>query len=187
MKQYGDITVFVAHPDDEILFLWPFLQAAKRIVCCVSDERNPERQWCARRGQALTEVGALLGAEVVNLGGNSEFYRLSTRDETLKQFAAKAAATLTGTVATHNPWGEYGHIDHILCHHIAHVSGRPLMTTDIAQEVNWLPLKRRAPGEFLSNAEIDMDLFSQCKAIYDRYGCWTWSQPVVEQCGVYVC
>jgi len=182
-----DITILIAHPDDELLFLWPFLSRARRIVCMVSDQNNPERAWCKDRGKALEDIGRLIGAEVINLGGNSEFYRLSTRDEALKRFICRTERWLTHTVATHNPWGEYGHIDHIICHLAArNVSGN-VLTTDIADQVNWLPVKRWQPGNLAGFSDIDMQLFSDGKAIYDSYNCWTWSRPVIERCGVYQC
>jgi LmbE family N-acetylglucosaminyl deacetylase len=181
------LTVLIAHPDDELLFLWPFLAEATRIVCVVSDINNPARQWCRRRKEALQEVGLHLGIPVVNFEADSEFYRLPTRDESLKNLARGLQQVLEGTVATHNPWGEYGHLDHILCHQIARASSHRVLTTGIAEEVNWLPIQPWQPGRLLSQPELDMDLFNHGKAIYQRRGCWTWSREPVRQCGVYEC
>lgn len=176
-------TLFIAHPDDEILWFWPFLPLATRIVCMVSDRHNQERAWCRERGECLKEVGRMVGAEVINLDLNSEFYRLPTRGGELKAVAEEAMNFLSGNVATHNSWGEYGHLDHILCHQIAMFSGWPVYVTDICQEVNWLPVR---PERFDGSVETIMEraLFNKVKAIYDRRGCWTWSHEPVERCGV---
>ena len=185
-----DLTLLIAHPDDELLFLWPFLKRAAHIVCVVTDEHNPTRQWCSRRKEALQTVSAMIGASVEFLGANSEFYRLPTRDETLKSLAVQVMERLQGhrQIATHNPWGEYGHLDHILCHQIARASGLPILTTDIAEQVNWLPVRAweefRAP---YTEHSLDREFFDRCKAVYDRLGCWTWSRPPVETCGVFEC
>lgn len=191
-----DLTLLIAHPDDELLFLWPFLTRAAHIICVVTDEHNPERIWCSKRKEALETVAAMIGASVEFMGASSEFYRLPTRDETLKSLAVQVLERLQdhSLIATHNPWGEYGHLDHILCHQIAKASGLPIMTTDIAEQVNWLPI--RAWKEFLEpllenvvdpENRLDREFFDHGKAVYERLGCWTWSRDPVETCGVFEC
>jgi LmbE family N-acetylglucosaminyl deacetylase len=185
-----DLTLLIAHPDDELLFLWPFLSQAKRIVCVGSDENNPERAWCARRLEALRVIGSETGIEIECLNANSEFYRLPTRDGTLKALAGRVLKALADSqaVATHNAWGEYGHLDHILCHQIARACGKRILTTDIAEDVNWLPV-RRWPKRWEPRTEhvLDMQMFERLKVHYDRLGCWTWSRPPVSKCGVIEC
>ena len=184
-----DLTLLIAHPDDEILFLWPFLERTRHIICVADDHNNPDRAWCKERGECLREVAALLRipGKVITLGENSDFYRLPTRDQTLKQLGMRVVGELQTaglTVATHNRWGEYGHLDHILCNHFALCSGLPLLNTNIRQEANWLPLPSCDPH--VSSVEpLDMGLCNQVKAIYDARGCWTWSKPPVEECRVW--
>ena len=192
-----DITLLIAHPDDEALFCWPALDRVKRIICASNDSQNPERAWCKDRGLCLEEVGALLGAEVICLPMHSEFYRLPTRDESLKCLASTLLRHLAAaeTVFTHNAWGEYGNIDHILMHHVARVwqaeTRRELLVSDIATEINWLPVRAwdqrtaREPIDDPTSHEIDRPLFDRIKAIDDARGCWTWSFEPVERCRVY--
>ncbi len=192
-----DITLLIAHPDDEALFCWPVLDRVKQIICASNDSENPERVWCKERGQCLEEVGALLGAQVIQLPSNSEFYRLSTRDSQLKRLAETLLRHMVDAeiVFTHNAWGEYGNIDHILLHHVARVwqaeTRRELLVSDIAQEINWLPVAAwdqraaREPIDEPSRHEIDRALFNRIKAIYDARGCWTWAWEPIERCGVY--
>src|SRR5580700_439511 len=117
----SDTTLLIAHADDECIFLWPFLPRVKRIVCASSDLHNLSRAWCKERRYCLEEVGKLIGAEVVCLDHDSEFYRLPTRTGELKRLAQTLIDLLRGDeiIATHNAFGEYGHLDHILIHHIA--------------------------------------------------------------------
>lgn len=189
-----DITLLIAHPDDEALFAWPVLGRVKRIVCASNDSENPERTWCKERGMCLEEVGELLGADVIQLPYNSEFYRLPTRDGQLKRLAETLLRHLSDAeiVFTHNSWGEYGNIDHILMHQIARVwqaeTRRELLVSDIATEINWLPVRswdQREAAYNPSRHEIDRPLFDRIKGIYDKRGCWTWAWEPVERAKVY--
>jgi LmbE family N-acetylglucosaminyl deacetylase len=191
-----DVTMLIAHPDDEILFGWPVLDRVSRIICPTSDRYNPTRDWCKERGDCLREVGKLIGAKVEILDNNSEFYRLPTRDGSLKTLANTLLRMLDGTekLFTHNAWGEYGNIDHMLLHYIGRTfqtqTGCELLVTDIATEINWLPVTEwnmwkigaddRSPLH-----QLDRQLFDRIKAIYDAKGCWTWSFPAAETCSVY--
>lgn len=186
-----DITLLIAHCDDELLFAWPILDRVKRIVCVSSDEHNPERLWCAKRKFCLLEVAKTLGlgvSSVAVLDYNSEFYRLPTRDETLKQLCRGVSSLLLAfgdPVFVHNAWGEYGNIDHILCHHIARITGLPMLVSDIAQEINWLPIRPWQQGELISRHKLDREWFDELKHIYDARGCWTWSHEPVTECSIY--
>lgn len=215
--QETNLTVLVAHPDDELLFLWPFLIAkespvrapertanalcaipkATRIVAAVSDRDNVDRAWCARRAEALQLVGRELGVETICLDHWSEFYRRDARNLELRavvQDVTDLLDRLPGPIATHNPWGEYGHLDHVLLHLAARGTGRAVYMTDMqltggpdACPARWLSLEHEwAPGEFLGRAELDRPLFDRLKAIYVELGCWTWAWAPVERCGVYV-
>lgn len=192
-----DITLLIAHPDDEAIFLWPFLDRVKRIVCASNDAFNPEREWCKERGLCLAEVGKLLGCEIICEPNNSEFYRQDTRSGNLKNSCERIMKYLHGAeiIATHNAWGCYGHIDHVLCHHIARTHqarhGGQLLVTDIAMEINWLPVTawdqvHDAEYDGPTHHELDRELFNRIRAIYDSRGCWTWADSlgIVDKCKV---
>ena len=190
-----DLTMLIGHADDEAIFLWAFLERTKKIICASSDRFNKDRQWCRERGECLREVGKLIGAEIVIHENDSEFYRLPTRNGSLKVVAEDLLRALEGseTVASHNAWGEYANIDHQICHHIARTHqarhGGQLLVTDIATEINWLPVTAweiDLPQRNMTlKTRIDRPLFDRIKAIYDARGCWTWSFPVQEECRVY--
>jgi LmbE family N-acetylglucosaminyl deacetylase len=183
-----DLTILIAHPDDEVIFGWPVLKHAKTIVCCSSDLNNPTRQWCRDRKKALQEVGAMTGAEVKCLDYDSEFYRADARRGDLARLAQDVLGLLpaSGPIFTHNPWGEYGHMDHILVHQIARAAERPIMFSDMQLEAGWLPRALWMPrGPAAMMCEIDPEFYRRCKEIYDRYGCWTWSNPPIMSARVY--
>ena len=197
-----DITLLISHPDDEAIFLWPFLDRVKRIVCASSDLNNPARTFCRERSLCLRDVCKLLGCEYAISHADSEFYRLPTRDGQLKAHALELMENLQSAeiIATHNAWGEYANLDHIICHYIARTvqaqTKCEVLVTDIAQEINWLPVRpwvqgtrtwKDVPGcaPLPITHEIDRPLFDRTKAIYDARGCWTWSWEPQATCGVY--
>lgn len=182
------ITMLIAHPDDEVIFGWPVLKQAKRIVCCSSDLHNPERQWCKDRKLALKEVGDLVGAEVVCLDHPSEFYRTNARNGSLHRLVTEVLSLIKEEelLFTHNLWGEYGHLDHILVHQIGLYSGKKIVCTDITLGEGWMPVRNMVnPLSPVGHFMNDLSLYEKCKAIYDRYGCWTWNRPPIMGAHVY--
>lgn len=178
-----DFTILIAHPDDELLFCWPVLHQAKRIVCASSDLNNPQRTWCRERRFCLEEVGRRIGAEVICFDYDSEFYQMPHRSGELKEFAKKIMSALQWPVFTHNAWGEYGHLDHILMHQIAMASGHSVWCSDISIELDWLPMRKYLMAG--TEADLDQKQFDELKAIYDAKGCWTWSFDIPKHCGIY--
>lgn len=183
-----DITLLIAHCDDECLFAWPILDRIKHLVCVSSDLHNSERAWCRERKICLREVCEALNIpQLTCFDYNSEFYRLPTRGGELKAMAQEVVCALKGAtvIFTHNSWGEYFNLDHQLCHQIGRASGLPMLVSDIAQEVNWGPVKPYPQGALISRHALDRARFDSLKAIYDARGCWTWSHEPVTECGVY--
>ncbi len=186
-----DITLLISHPDDELLFAWPVIERAKKIICASSDRYNPSRAWCSKRGDCLREVGKILDAEVIIHENDSEFYRTETRNGSLKNLlmALMSSVGNPGVLFTHNSWGEYFHIDHLLMHNVGRTikaqTGCEMLVSDIAVEVNWMKIVAWPQGELILRHTLDRARFDSLKAIYDARGCWTWSHEPVTECGVY--
>ena len=170
----------MAHPDDEIIFGWPVIKETNKILICSSDYYNPSREWCKNRKFALEEVCKELNIEFECLDYDSEFYRLPTRDETLKKMAEDVRRRVTDKVFTHNPWGEYGHLDHIIIGQI--VKGH---CSDILIESNWLPVRKHGLGKFVKKAVWDQELYDKIKSIYVKHNCWTWDREPVKEANIY--
>jgi hypothetical protein len=186
------IQIVMAHPDDEIIFGWPILKKAQSILICSNDLHNLDRAWCRYRYQALQEMGELLGIPVKSLNYPSEFYRLDARSGQLNGWFTDVANSLDKScdvVYTHNWYGEYGHLDHILVYY-AMLQNRykymSMMTSDIRVKAGWFDYSQEprmgAPvGVKLNEVENDLELYKRCQSIYEKYNCWTWSQPPVEK------
>jgi len=177
--------IVMAHPDDEVIFGWPILKEADSILMCSSDANNPNRVWCKDRNKALREVCEALEVEFECLNYNSEFYRLSTRDEKLKRMMYEIQNRCSKDIYTHNPWGEYGNIDHILIYQIVSSCDANVFYCDILIESNWLPVRRHSLGIKHKKAEWDERLYNKLKDIYIKYGCWTWNKEPVREAFIY--
>ena len=174
----------MAHPDDEIIFGFPVLKETSKITICSSDLNNPDRTWCKDRKKALKEVCNELKIEYECLDYNSDFYSLETRNETLKKMLEDVRNRITGKIFTHNPWGEYGHIDHILIHLLAKQI-TDIYYSDIAIESNWMPIKPFESGTKIKEVENDLELYNKCKDIYKKYGVWTWDRDPILKTTIY--
>ncbi len=198
------LLLLCAHADDEVIALWPGLfkdDCEREILCVTNDYGNPERRWCQHRRDALAEVGKHLGIKTTSLGFPSCVYRLPTRraDFVLADFIKivldEVAAHDCDAVMTHNPMGEYGHLDHQLVHQIALQTGKPVLYTDIFIPSNWCPWTTLSDAykaqyhrnEWLDHGPYTLDAgrYAAVEAIYRKHGVWTWSKPPVETCRVY--
>jgi len=190
------IQLVMAHPDDEVIFGWPMLKQVSSILICSNDKNNLERAWCRYRYKALEDLGQKLGIPVKSLDYDSEFYKLNARDGSLQRFIEDVHSNIdvfADTIYTHNWWGEYGHLDHILIHYVMlqdqAKKGIRIITSDIhLQMKEWVSFDRKpiCPGYHKNHVTNSMELYNELKAIYDEYGVWTWSTDPVMQCNTYV-
>lgn len=179
-----DITVLIAHPDDEFLFAWPVLRRAKKIIACVDDMTHPTRQWCRRRKEAFAEVGKLVGADTVCLRHDSGFVHKSHKDLIAFVEEVRAQIADADVVYSHNGWGEYGHLDHILLHQIARMSGKRMLTTDICLQADWYRVSPYWQGKTVEHCVNDMKFHEECMRIYKSFGAMGWTCPPVIGCNL---
>lgn len=177
-----NITMLVAHPDDEFLFGFPVIHQAKKIIACVDDKTHPTRQWCKRRSEAFFEICKTLGAEPVCLRHDSGFIKKDHID--LVKFVKEVSSQIEDaeTVYSHNGWGEYGHTDHMLLNKIVRMSGKRMLTTDICLQADWYPVKAFHQGENINFIENDLSFHNKCMEIYRKYGAMGWTYPPVKTC-----
>jgi hypothetical protein len=188
------VVMAMAHPDDELIFGWPILfdeSIEKHLVIFSSDAFNTDRTWCKHRKEATYKICKKLGISVSIFDLNSEFYRMGTRNkelfDNLNTIFASILSLKYDWIFTHNSFGEYGHLDHILVHTLAKRLNMNLITTDICLETNWLP---RFNDDVCENYQsktlctLNEELYEECKKEYEKVDSWTWNQPPITSCNL---
>ncbi len=202
----------VAHPDDEVLWFSSIVGQVGRVIICYEDcpdlpELGPGRA-AARQAYPLATASWLRLAEPCSLdwvdwnrpvatscgmaldapGGEAHEPRYRASYDAL---AAELRGALAGAgeVFTHNPWGEYGHPDHVQLSRVV---------TDLGSELGFrvhyssyvAPRSLRFAAEFLPRLvggprlSTDAPLAARIKALYQQHGCWTWDaayQPAADE------
>ena len=209
------VLIFMAHPDDEILFGWPIFfnpNYEKKLIICSSDYNNPQRQWCKYRKDSLFKVCEQENVPVHCMDYDSSFYKTATRrpkhlprndwgdsQAPFRKMCDHFASIIKNVEAefdyifTHNPYGEYGHMDHrLLFDIVVKNSTKPILITDINIKSNWHTKKdftntaeRLYYGNKLSKHSIDMKKFDAYCDVYKQDGVWTWSREIPSFCNLY--
>ena len=195
--------VVVAHPDDEALWLSSVVGSADRVVFCFGDRFGKPKMAAARRQAVaalpltgvvdleIPESGAGFsvdwahpqptpaGIAIVDAMARARYEANHARlVETLR-------AALAGfrSVCTHNPWGEYGHAEHIQIHRaVAALQSELGYTVWFSNYVGdaSLPLARQLGSEPSWSERLilppDLAIARGLKEVYRRYGAWTWTR-----------
>jgi len=186
-----NITIVISHPDDEVIFFWYALPYTKKIICCSSDLTNTCcPQWKYRK-TALFEIGKLIDAEIICLDYWSRFYRWAENNNSrLKKFSNEILKFVNKNdiIFSHNPWGEYKNLDHILVNKILTQNKIKFLYSNIyfsgGDFKKFHPsLPKKSIGTFIN----DLDFYKQCQDIYDKYNCWTWHQKPILKVKIYQC
>ncbi len=197
-----DIAVVVAHPDDEMLWLSGMLGAAGRVVFCYGDSFwRPEISAGRRRAMASLPLAGLVALDIPESGARFmadwDAPRLTPSGIAITDVAAGARyeanfpvlverlrPALGGCrdVYTHNPWGEYGHTEHLQVHRAVAALQAELgftlwfsnyvgprswaLASRLAAETGWSARRAMAP---------DVALARRLARHYRRHGARTWS------------
>lgn len=202
-----DAILIVAHPDDEVLWFGSILRQVARVIVAFRDfDAVPElgRRRAAAMAELpyrnlrcldLAEAGTLRRADwdrptlteygiALDASGASP-----CADETVRRYVANFAVlcarlrpelTAGVPVFTHNPWGEYGHEDHVQVHcaveRLRREIGFPLWTTNYVGARSTRLARRHAGHRStrLIRRDIDLDYAGRIAGIYRRHDCWTW-------------
>ena len=97
-------------------------------------------------------------------------------------------------VFTHNPLGEYGHLDHkFVFETVLHNSRSPILFTDICMQSKWpsvpsIPdrIKNIYYNQHVSSCVLDKALYANYQEKYEKAGVWTWNKPEVDKCNLYL-
>jgi len=193
--------VVVAHPDDEALWLSSVVASAERIVFgfgAVFD--RPGRSKARRLAVAALPLSGIVNLEIPESGVDWKSYQIqpeltsvgikiaesSVRERYESNYARlheglRASLTGCADVYTHNPWGEYGHPEHVQVYRAVtalqdelgftvwfsnYGSARNLsFVRGLAPRLNWA---RRAV------VKPDLSTANSLMAVYQHYGAWTY-------------
>ncbi len=195
--------VVVAHPDDEALWLSSALGTADRVVLCFGDLfQRPKMSAARRKAVAALPLAGLVDLKLPESGGGLSVHwadpQLTDAGIAIADLAAggRYAANFTTLVAalrpalagcnevyTHNPWGEYGHAEHIQVHRAVAALQAELgytiwfsnyvgaaswpLAQDIGRGPCWTERRRVTP---------DAALAHELRGVYRRAGAWTWTR-----------
>lgn len=194
--------VVAAHPDDEILWFSSIIDSIDGIILCYLDvDSNP--LWSEGRRNALrsyplpnTTCLAITESEVIYDGadwtssGITEYGLKITKNTNRASRYKNNYATLRSlledrlkgyeNVYTHNPWGEYGHEEHVQVYRAVKslqkaLSFRLWYPNYFSNKSAFLMNRYLARSPFTSyHRKTDIFLAARIKALYQDNHCWTW-------------
>lgn len=195
--------VVVAHPDDESLWLSSVLASADRVVFCFGDPfERPKLSGARRRAVAALPLAGLVDFKLPESGGgfsvNWANPRLTEVGIEISDAMARAryeanypklvdalrpVLSKCGDVYTHNPWGEYGHAEHIQVHRaVAALQaelGYTIWFSNYVGPASW-PLARHLGGQPCWGprraVQPDKVLARSLRRVYRDHGAWTWTR-----------
>src|SRR5882724_9311445 len=194
--------VVVAHPDDEALWLSAVVASVERVVFSFGAAFDkPQRSEARRQAVAALPLSGIVNLGIPESGAGWKAYQTQPQltpsgveisDATLRErYEANYAKLLEGLraslagcrdVYTHNPWGEYGHSEHIQVYRavtaLQDELGYTVWFSNYVGARNWTFV--RGLAERLSWARrtvVKPDLVTAraLMRVYRRYGAWTWT------------
>ena len=196
-RALNDMVLVFAHPDDEVLWASSMLMKATKIITCFLDNPDDTKVSSGRRKAIKSyplDTFINLGVKETGVFGSSDWRNpvdtehgvlcATNYQDYAKAFDAIKSKLLSliskgQTIVTHNPWGEYGHEEHVLVYKVVQ---------DISSELNLnilvsgyvsnrsIYLMNNHIGEigdkyFLK--EPDYELGAELKKFYQSFNCWT--------------
>ena len=194
--------IVVAHPDDESLWLSSALASADRLVFCFGDGyERPRLSKARRRAVAALPVTGLvnLGLPESGAGFSVDWAKpqptpagIAIRDAAGRdRYGANFDRLINqlrpilqgfGEVYTHNPWGEYGHAEHIQVYRavteLQAELGFTIWFSNYVGPLSWpLALQLGQARCWAQSRAVRPDT-SRAHAlmrVYRRFGAWTWT------------
>jgi hypothetical protein len=199
----GASAIVVAHPDDEALWLSSVLTSASQVIFCYGDPfQRPKLAAARRQAVANLKLNNLIDLKIPESGAGfsvdwpapelTEFGVAINEATAAERYAANFPILVAAlrpllancqNVYTHNPWGEYGHAEHLQVHRAVaalqaefgftlrfsnYVSARSWpLAQRLAAQIFWSERLAQAPNEALAR---------QLMRVYAAAGAWTWTR-----------
>ncbi|HEY4106252.1 MAG TPA: PIG-L family deacetylase [Polyangiaceae bacterium] len=201
----SDSALVVAHPDDEVLWFSAILEQVSSLICCFGDCADLPELGAARRSAMndyplgtltfldrpepcslslvdwqhpnASEYGMAANAPGHDPAGEARYansYRALVSD-------LRRALRGVRHVFTHNPWGEYGHPDHVQVAR-AVTSLQAELGFGVLHSNYIAPRSMAFAAGFLPNLAsafrlpTNPSLAARIKSVYEKHGAWTWNR-----------
>ncbi|WP_199823617.1 PIG-L family deacetylase [Labrenzia sp. OB1] len=198
LESFKSAVIVMAHPDDEVLWASSILSTARKVILCYGEAPNDARTTEGRRTVfdefPLSTAFNLNIAEShcydsthwrepvetsygVRCGRNKNSYKKNFH---LLVKALEAHIKDGDLVVTHNPWGEYGHEEHIqVFRAVAHIGERRNIRIFVSSYVSDRVLyfmERNTPRLAAASDLLPTDkaLGEKLMRHYQAHNCWTW-------------
>lgn len=195
---HKDFKMVFAHPDDEILWASSVIKNAKKIVICFLESPGNAVISAGRKSAFLDfplNNVINLGIQEINVSkhanwrnpsvsrygifhnGNRELYKAKYHE---LYNALKMELKKEDIVVTHNPWGEYGHEEHVLVHNVlADLKAELLLEIYVTgyvsnRSIYAMNLSRAALDREPLIYETDNHFIDLLSAHYKKHNVWTW-------------
>ena len=193
--------IVAAHPDDEVLWFSSILDKVDRVVMCFlgsnsqPDRRNGRKQSLLEYPikniccLGINETGAFGAADWDNPVITRFGIEILGKDLLLREYEGnyyklkeKLEKKLIGytNVFTHNPWGEYGHEEHVQIYRILkQIEGQMkfnLWFSNYCSNISFRFMLRYISGfdsEYVT-LKTNKVIADTVKAMYKKNHCWTW-------------
>ena len=196
--------LIVAHPDDEIIFASSIIRSSRSVVICFSEipedimtssgrskalafpyiknikalkiKQSANNKFYLRRKVILTKI--FFDLDIKDSPINKEFQSNNQKLEKLIKEIQNG-----DNVFTHNPWGEYGHIEHIQVFSILFkllIQEKIKFKLFVSGYVGYRSFKEmKRLFQFLEQKPIafnaDKEIYKIGENHYKKNKCWTWS------------
>lgn len=198
LDDFKNCVVVMAHPDDEILWASSLLNGARKIVLCYGDSPASVAVSEGRRALladfplpsvvslGITEPNAFQTADWQRAEENEHGILCGRNTKAYAQSFEAVMAALEGhlqegdIVVTHNPWGEYGHEEHVqvfrAVSRLKRQKGFRLFVTGYVSDRVLHFMERNMPrlGPTSALLPTDKDLGARLKRLYQAHRSWTW-------------
>ena len=191
-------TLIFAHPDDEILWASSIIRLSNKVITCFM-KSSDSNEVTIGRAKSLVEyplVNAInLGVDELKLSKSADWrrpvfcqYGICDKNDYEKYRAKyqelyaviKSQLAKNDIVVTHNPWGEYGHEEHVLVHYVL-AELRLELQLEIFVTGYVSNRSARAMNLFKSSlrpdpiiCETDQHAIDLISSHYKSFNAWTW-------------
>ena len=177
--------IVVAHPDDELIFFSSILKSASKIIICYTKSKDKSVNIGRNK---IKNISPFKNWLFLNQKETDEFNLDDLKfNKNYQQIKLNLSEVLNvgDTIFTHNPWGEYGHQDHVMVFTaIKNLSKKLKLTIFVSGYVsnNTTDLMKKKHYLFSNDfyyRKIDHNFNKILKKKYILNSCWTFDNEYI--------